>query len=682
MKCSFLSAILLCTLFTSSSIQYSTAVPLDSKTFDTNSLTTDRISLLPSEQAEFRRPSEPLKLTFPYERFTDQEESIIIELDAIDITSVIQQNGDEATFTPPQALSVGSHELRVVEYTEEGDIEELAFWVFEIRQSKLFEQYQLSVDTQLASNYQLSEKNAASTKAYQGQAVSQVAFNARNGSWQTEGQFDLFYDSIEQNRPTERSIENSDFLFSVGNDYHTAKIGHHSPAVTSLVMDNFRRRGLSLESKLASISSRVSGFVLSSLDVSGLGNGLAISNATQRVSGMTIDSSPFTEAPRSLYLTATWLSAKTSKPNQFSINSNNSPYTGTDGDAWALSGESLLFDSKLRLKAEYAETDYDFDVNDNIESDSDKAYHFLLAYNDVTDFGVVWNAGASTQKIGTFFKSSANQGLPSDKKATKTFAGAQWQTFGVQANVERQEDNVNNLSQLPRIQTDLASFNFNWSPTIEDTGSVFGLPSLVISTTHQSQLQTSRPISFTLPEANSDVQNWQLGSQFSFQQNSWGLSLNATELVDRSFIQPHSKTYSIDWHANLFFGEDSNTTLTPFVAWNETTDKINQTKTRTMTYALQAAFTIVPNKLNFAFNLNWNKNRINQHLLHDDNLAANASLSWYIIQPSENEFGVDLSLSGTYNDYEDQLFVLNSIKQYQTFLTLSVILPTRAGQEQ
>lgn len=643
------------------------------------------VDLQKGENTGYWQPQEILSLSFPSKQLKQLKQlnqTIMVELDAVEITAMLAIEGSRVSFRPIQPLAAGQHELRVVEYSEEGDIEELGYWSVEVRQSNLIQRYQVVADSQISATYRVSDKNigAPEPDKFQGQAISQIAFTTNSGNWQSSGQFDLHYDSLDTNQIDNRSINNNEFLFSVGNDVVEARLGHQTMAVTSMVMNNFLRRGVSLESRIASINSRISGFSLSSSQVIGFGNGLGINNSQQRIEGVTFDSSPLADDPRSLYITGTWLKGQSSKVDQFIGSSNSTTFVGTDSEAWSFTSESLLFQNKLRIRAEYAATDYDFDVSDSLDSDEDDAYSLLVTYNDVVDSRIAWNVGAATQKIGTFFQSIANQALPSDKKINKFFTGVQWSSFGLQTTIERQQDNVEKIDFLPRINTDLTNISFNWTPQIENFDAWYGAPSFALTTNYQSQLQTFTPSNYLFARTNNDISNWQLSGQFSYQTNSWGVALTTTDFTDLSLVQSDSETISFDLYGNFVIGEESIFSISPVISWNDTEDTTNHITTTSLSYALQSAMTILPQELTASLNVNWNSNKVGNNLLNGDNLAATFAINWSIQQPKINQFGVSLNLTSSYNDFNDNLISLNSLEIHQTYLSMTVTFPYQAGQ--
>jgi len=445
-------------------------------------------------------------------------------------------------------------------------------------------------------------------------------------------------------------------------------------------MDNFLRRGVSLESRIASINSRVSGFALSGPQITGFGNGFGMSDSQQRVEGVTFDSSPFADNPRSLYITGTWLKGRSSNSDQFITTSNSAQPPGIDSEAWSFSSESLLLQNKLRFRAEYAKTNYDFDVSDNLDSDEDDAYSVLMTYNDIADTRIAWNVGVASQKIGTFFRSIANQALPSDKQINKFFAGTQWAPFSLQATVERQKDNVEKIEFLPRINTDLTNLSLNWSPQVEDFDAWYGAPSYALTSNYQAQRQTYTPINYLFADINNNINHWQLSSQFSYQTNSWGLALTTSDFTDLSLIQSDSETVSYEFYGNFVFGEDAGLSISPFISWNETKDITNQITTTSVSYALQSAMTIIPRALNASLNINWNANEVGNNLLNGDNLAATFAINWLLREAKVNQFGVSLGLTSSYNDFNDNLVHLNSLETHQSYLSMTVTFPYQAGQ--
>jgi len=647
--------------------------------------TLQRFELLSGENKHYFSPTESIKIALP-DNFDEQMlSSIVIEIDAVDISEMLQFDSKHIIYTPALAMTADTHELKITRYQKDGSIKELGVWNFNVRMSQLVEKYSFAADTQLNGNYRVDEKNTGSPlpARLQSDANSQIGFKIQNGYWYADAQFDLNYTSDKENRPTKRTIENSEFLVNIGNKYINAKIGHQNVGQASLIMDNFRRRGVSVEGKIPSIHSQVTGFSLSSRDISGFGHGLGVSDRQQRVDGYSFSSSPISDSPQLLNLSATWISGRGNDGDNFiyefeNVEDPNTPITASEkGTAWSLATESLLFEDKLRIHAEYAETKFDFNPLDNFSAEKSHAENILINYTTVIDNGISWNAGANYQRIGTFFKSLANRGLPNDKQLSKLFAGVEWQTANVQLSSEQQRDNLDNLAQLPKTLSNLDSINLNWSPQLQNNETWLGTPTFSFSYNKQRQYQNSSPSDYDFPATNNDVINWQASSSFNYQTNSWGLTLMDTDFTDHSGVQNNSKIQSVNLFTNLIFAE--NITLSPSIQFDQTKDLITQFTSIGLTYSLQSSFSFIPQKLEGSMSVVYNKNETSDLLTRGRNLAFDLALNWRVREATPNQLGIEIALTGTYNDFIDRILSANSLETSQIFLTATFTLPSRIG---
>ncbi len=637
--------------------------------------------LVQGDHPGYRVPTEPFRLKIPADIPDDTLQSLALELDAVDITAMIEREGDFAIFKPIQPLATGRHELRIVEYAPDGSILELGFWSFEVRQSALFREYSAAAETQVTTSYRVADEDLDQPTAnrLQAQGSSQVGFSADNGDWHTRGQFDLLLDSIKESQPNGRALDNGEFLLNVGNRYVDARIGHQNVGTPSLVMDSFRRRGASLEGRIPAFNSQITGFSLATRDLSGFSHGLAIGDEDRRVNGITFASNPLSGHTRALYLSGTFLQGRGRDDGGMVASIDGLDPDITKGSAWSLSADSQLFSDRLRLRAEYAGTSYDYSLSDTLGAEDDTAYSLLATFNDVTAHGLNWNLGAEAREIGTFFKSLANQALPSDRRLVRTFGGLQWSTLGLQGSFEQQQDNVENIAQLPWITTDLGSLSLNWSPQPKKPSFWLGTPSFNLTYSQQTQNQTRTPSGYLGTEADNRLQSWQGSITASYPRGNWGVALISSSFRDQTGLQSDTDTRGATFDGSLNLDR---LTLAPAINYDQTEDQSTHQTSTGITYSLQTSFILLPDKLSGSCFLSLNQNQTTDDSIDSDTFSANLALNWLLLAAQRNRPGFELGLSVQYSDFEDNLDATNSIDTYQSFLTLTTVLPLRAGQAQ
>ncbi len=624
---------------------------------------------------------ELIEVSLPVSFSSISFENIILELDQINITELVELSEGSLSYQPTIQLVTGTHQL-VATDIQSGQV--IAEWSLEVEYSEVSET-SLSIDSQFIASQRVAEKNIGDPKPnrFHGQANSQVSFSHLNNRWQVEGAFDLYYDSIEENRLSERTVENSEFLVSVSNQYAEAHIGHQVIGNGSFIMDNFSRRGVSVVGNLPSIESKVSGFSLSSNEIYGFGGGMGISDSRQRVDGVYFETSPVSEEPSLLTLSGTWIDGEINSQDEFVVQAfvNGG---GTASQSWSLTSESLLLEDKLHFIAEYARSEFDLDRTDGIAPEEDDAHKIALNYSDViesdaTGAALAWSIGGEKQKVGTFFQSIANQGLATDKEFVQFNAAIQSESTALQFSTETHQDNVESIDLLPTIETKLNNLSLTWSPTLEYTASWLGAPSFSLGIAEQDQVEIKKPVNTPVSIGN-EVFSWQVSSHFSYQVNSWGVNISNTDFVDRTGFQNDSNTLGVSVFSNLVF--DDRATLSASIGMDEIDDLITQTSSKSLNYAIQTFIAIIPDELDLSFDYSINQNRTSDLLINGSNASINFALNWKILEQDVNQFGVDVSVSSAYNDFDDKLMALNSLEAHQTFLTVTATLPSRLGNSE
>jgi len=647
----------------------------------------------------YRQPNDTFRIFIPPEVPIAELQRLALEFDNIDITAMVSRDGNYAIYKSPQPLATGYHQLRVVEYLSNGSIKELGAWRFEVRQSELFREYAFAANTQLTVNQRIADKNLTQPvpSRLQGQGSSQVAFAVANGDWNAKGQFDLIYNSLKRNTPNRRTLDNGEFLFSVGNANTDARIGHQTVGSRSLIMNNFRRRGISVERRFSQSNTSVAGFSLASDNIIGFRRGLGISDSRKRVYGVTFDSSPLTDTPKKLHFSGTWLNGEgrnsssliARDPSTLVASVDASESGSSSGSAFSMSVDGLLMKDRLQLRAEYAGSDYDFNTTDNFSSESDNAYSLSAIFSDTTTSGMNWNAGVENNKVGTFFKSLANLSLPTDQWLLHVFAGSQWPNFGIQGDYQKLKDNVNDIAILPEIETDIGNVTINWAPKLASNDGWMGSPNFSVLYSRQTQNQNSTPVSYVAARTDNELDNWQANAIFSYPSMNWGIGLASNKFRDHSAIQHDTDTDSINLNSNIIL-MDRRISLAPSVTYNLTKDLITNQTSTAINYGLQTTMVFKPEKLDASFDIRVNHNYTNDSAISNSTLSANMALNWHLIKAKRNKFGVDIGLTGIYNDINNNVRstlstatnALNTFDTYQVFLTFSVVLPTRAGQAQ
>ena len=180
--------------------------------------------LLQGKQDEFRKPTETFQIKLPSNVSARIIRTLALELDNIDVTAFIIKKGNVLRFTPVKALEWGKHVLRLVEYTNEGGINEKGYWNITVRDTTLFKKTDYSADVSLSFNQRVADKNISSPEVNRliGQGNAGLQMLSTNPEWEVTGNTQLIYNSENKH-----VIELGDYLFTAKGRSSFINLGQH-----------------------------------------------------------------------------------------------------------------------------------------------------------------------------------------------------------------------------------------------------------------------------------------------------------------------------------------------------------------------------------------------------------------------------------------------------------------------
>ncbi len=625
-------------------------------------------------------PSETIRITLP-QLPGDTLQHLALELDDIDVTSLVSMQGNQATVTPTQPLAWGQHHLRLMEYSADGGIIERGVWTLEVRQSAHFREAAMKANVTLNGTYRVADNHLVNPPGNaQSNGAAHVEGAVANDGWRISGNADVLYNSQARLLPRQKQeADLGTFLLTGNAGLVTVNAGHQAVAPDSLIMQGFNRRGVSASVSSPDTSAAITGFELHTQDIVGAQQGFGIGDSGNRVDGITATAHPISSNRDALLVSATYLSGE--GPNQVGAAAGGDP-TATGGRAGSLSADGNMLDKRLRLRGEYAATQFDFDgVNAGNPAQSDHAYAALAQFTPWHDKVVggqpmVVSVGADNQRIGTFFRSPANPTGVADRQATRGFASLDWHGLNAQFSLGHQTDNVDDLALLPRTEITQGVFSMTYTP-LPVPGpdgqlpppSWYGQPTY--NMTYVNVDQGVEKASATLTSgALHATRNLSLSAAFNYPTWNWSVAHTLGKDDDLKNIGPDTENHLTQLTANLRFGDKL--TVGPTAQINEVTNKDNNnldSDTRTMGLNLGYVFT-----QRLSANLNYSLNH--QHVkdgstdLKTEDTTGN--LSW-LVQPAQGfKPGVTLALEGLYHQADDRVVATNNVNNYQVFLKAAV----------
>lgn len=643
-------------------------------------------------------PAEALRIRLPVLP-ASVIERLVFELDDFDITAFVTREGADAVFIPLQPLSYGTHQLRLVEHAPDGSIVERGTWAFEVRKTASFREAGLRAAATLNVVRRVADDGLPVTAPGSNQANGGAQFQGTlaDANWRATGQTDLLYNSQDALMPRgagHGQVDMGRFLLAAEAGPIVAQAGHHSVGPDSLVMQGFNRRGVSVGARSQETGTAATVFSLRTQDVVGFQDGVGVGDSGNRTDGIVLTGRPVASRRDAPALSAMYVSGE--GPTQAGAIGTGiaGDKTSTSGRAAGVVADGNLLERRLRLRGEYATTQYDFDgkgrdtdlngtIDSNLDPERDRGYATLLTYTPwqykiVDDLPMALNFGVENKRLGTFFKSPANPAGLSDRNATRGFAGWNWGGLNIQGSLGRESDNVNDNSLLSRTETTQGVLVLGYMPQLSLAPPTdpskppempwYGQPMFNMTYLDLDQDVTKAGAGRALGALHA-TRNLSATASLYYPSGTWSLMHSVGQDDDFTNLADDTRSRMTQLNANLRVGEKFS--FGPMLQRNEIANRSNSTKdSETTTTALNLGYAFsqrVNGTLGFAANHQEIKDNSFNTRSHD----IFGGLHWQVVPAQGAQPGFTLSLEGQYRDVEDRV-TTNNQNNYQIFLKASV----------
>ncbi len=638
----------------------------------------------PPTDAGFYAPTDSYRIHVPPEVPVEVLKRLALELDRIDVTAFVTRDGEYAVFSPPKPLEPGKHNLRIVEYLPDGTVAERGHWEVEVRGSPRFREAEFHsnlelTNTQRVADYDLTDPPGRN----QTQGSWDVGGSVADGDWRLAANGQVMHNTQRDQMPNGETPDLTSFLVEGDKGPVSAHLGDHTVQADSLVLRDFARRGVSADARVAPLRSRITAFDVRTEAVSGLKYGLGLNDDHHRADGLVWTFNPVTDDPEAFQLQGVYLNAVGSGAAPVSSSGSTSTGGNTElmrGSADALVAESRLWQQRLHLRGEYAVSNNDFDGSGTaLSSERDDAYTLAADYTHpqftALDAAFSWNLGGEYRDLGPLFYSLGNPGENGDVALARGFTGFAWGGWSSNLEVARQHDNVDNDPTLPTLVTDNFTFGSTWTPRQDQpSGGLFAQPSFGLVAQRMYQHHEDIPTAFTGVQVDQTTRVLTLNAAFSPASWSWNLGYTRTWFDDSTGQTVNYTNDLASLGANLLLGE--RVTLGPQLQYN-LLDQSGDATVRTLTAMLNAAFIIVPERVNANLDYSYNHQWASDDSVDSIVQTLGAELNWNAIVARNNHPGLAVFLRGNLqntNDYGSTSAV-GTPDPYQVFAGVRVGWP-------
>lgn len=625
-------------------------------------------------------PSDAIQIVLPKLSY-ELLQRLTLELDDIDVTGLATREPHRLVFTPPQAMTWGQHHLRLVEHTPDGDIIERGVWTLEVRKNSRFREAEFDSHVTLNLVQRIADADLVNApKRTQTNAGAQLRGAIANNDWRVSGNADVLYNSQEAQMPlANNSMGMGTYLLTGSAGRFSVNAGHHNAVPDSLIMQNYTQRGVSASVSSAETGTSLTGFGVSTEDIAVTQEGSDSGEVHSRIKGVTATAHPVSSDRDALLVAATYLSGVGA--NQISIGAGGDT-TVTSGRAGGLIADGNLIEKHVRLRGEYAATEFDFDGPDSgSPPEHDQAYSAVAIYTPwhqlaVKNQPMAISVGVENKRIGTFFRSPAAPSASTDREGIRGFASFDWFGLNAQLSLGHETDNVNDLTLLPRTQAKQGVVALTYAPLQIPTpeGQLpspawYGQP--IYNITYADMDQVVKKAAATLASGALHATRYTtLSAMFNY--TTWNWSISHTYGKDDDFINAAPDTESRMTQLSTYVRLGEKFWINPGVQFSEVANRDNRNlDSDTTTAGLNLGYAY-SQKISSNLGYSVNRQHVNDGSTNTRSHDLIGDLSW-MLQPAQGRKpGITLALEGQHHDTEDRVTSSNDQNYYQVFLKISV----------
>lgn len=636
-----------------------------------------------AQNPQKRTPIEPIVLRFSNPITSETLPTLVLELDAVNITAMAQVTAEGIQYEPVQALSFGNHELRLVSYGADGSITEIGYWTLDIRQSAFFQQVSLVTQTDITATQIVDEKNLDTEDKFSAQGTFVAQSQMLNESLQVDTYADFFGFDDKALSPTQKAVDlNNYYLIAQSNGYRFG-MGTQAYATADLLSDGLQKRGISAGKTFNTLNTSLNVFSYAAQNLVGFEEFSGVGQNDNRISGTTFSAVPVNKDGAQIVTSVSHYYGRnggTVFNDTFSLQQMINEGTGTN-----VVIDSNFFSRKLRLRLEGAQTEYDFDGRAfGFDAVKDDAYSALLAYtaapNPASTSPFLWMVGLEAVSVGTFYKSIANPNLPGDLSMQRLFTQMSKGQYVMDISYATEENNLDGITALPTVESTEWFINNNYNfPLLSEHASwfrsLFGTPSLMLTFTGSD----SQDDSIAVTTASNDWEAEGVNLQASFRYNTWSWTVAHAKNAFEDFNDLQIDTEVENTQLNLQFNINQRFNVNGGWQWQQTLNQDYGTVSDAKILSFGASGVLVKDRLSAMVSFNQSQNEALNDPFFAQDAEQNywsASLSWTALQAKNKRPGLDVSLSVTTQEYNDYLTVANSRDTMQAFLSIRTVLPT------
>lgn len=614
----------------------------------------------------------------------DSAAALAVEVDGVDVTSVLQVDGRRFSYTPVTALEPGEHELVLYRLQSDDVAVVLAEWSFEV--GSIADEHEAAgwsarAHSELDTTYRVDE----SGYEYLGERLSvsgagETLLQAEVGRLSAQLRSNYFLERNALDAPTGRHADIGEYELAARYTHEhvivSGRLGDQSLSYDTLLTRDYRSRGATLALSAASGRVDVQGMALRTAPVVGSQPMLGIGSPSQRLEGISVGLRPLETRAGGIRIRSTYFTGEGATIGF----AQEGDALDSSGDGAGVALESEWFDDRLRLGAEYARTHYDVDgAGAGVSAQSDHAMAFKLGFAPIdgrraTSSLQELQFGLEYERIGTFFHSLANPTLRPDRASTRGFSAFAWGNVSGGLDLYRETNNVNDLS----IYTTDRLSNYQLGLTYQHSAAWgsqqsrwLGTPFITVnaSATDLSRLKT--PTDYEGPTLDQEIGSLSLSAGSALDTWSWALTYGYNRMDDRGDLQLQSRS--------RLLGLQLSGWLFDALSWSSSAqrelvrEQLTGETSKRWIWNNSLSMSALDGRFNAALNHALDRSSGSED--HPTRAVLNGELSWTLLTPLANRLGITLGLAGVAEFGSSGVAELAGQDRHQLFVILRLVAP-------
>lgn len=613
----------------------------------------------------------------------------VFVIDGLDVTQFARREGDRWILEFPAELAYGEHAFTVY-WLEAGQERQRSFPVPVLPPERGRLDANAYVDAQLSDRVADNAfRIPGDVDRAEGTGAIQLATELSRGPLSFSAGAPLFYDSAGREGALGRRWDAGDYLGVLRFGPVALSAGQHAPAPSSLLLQGFYRRGLSLRLE-GPQGTFLSPFLFHTEPVTGLRETFGIEDEDQRLRGMSLGSDGV-RLPRglgTLAVSATWIRAAGGEGGAATAGLGLESLTER-GEGWDLGFDLQLLEDRVRLGGEWARTRFDFDGGGGAAPERDGAWMFYarvvpLQGTRVFDRPVVASLEYEERFSGYFFRSLGNPGAPADLHTRNARATLSWWGFTLDLSHARVGDNQDGNEEQLTYRDDTWAIDATFQPMGGGEAAWrrwLGNPVLQAGWSRQrtkpianvvEEIEVVDPVSmmtfiYLVPDPyNQTVRTEYAAAGSSYERWSWSASHTRIRSDDATGLDQDVISKSTGGQIDLRL--HPRLSLSANLQRDVTRLRDPALKTTSKLYGGSLQLVALPGTLDASLRADWTQTQDSERSIDVRTWTFTAYASWHVIAPQGARPGLTLTALGTYQDVIDEVNRPFSTDAYQAFL--------------